>query len=74
MEQPAANLIQVSEEQLILTLLPRTTAQFTRKGLIVNKLRYANRNFMEQYLNGKTATVAYNPDDTNKVFDDVLEF
>ena len=68
MEQPAANLIQVSEEQLILTLLPRTTAQFTRKGLIVNKLRYANRNFMEQYLNGKTATVAYNPDDTNKVW------
>lgn len=68
LQQPAANLIQVSEEQLILTLLPRTTAQFTRKGLIVNKLRYANRNFMEQYLNGKTATVAYNPDDTNKVW------
>ena len=68
MEQPAANLIQVSEEQLILTLLPRTTAQFTRKGLIVNGLRYKNRDFTERYLDGKDATVAYNPDDMNKVW------
>ena len=67
-KQPAANLIQVSQKQLILTLLPRTTAQFTRKGLIVNKLRYSNRNFMERYLDGKEATVAYNPDDTNTVW------
>lgn len=68
LQQPAANLIQVSQKQLILTLLPRTTAQFTRKGLIVNKLRYSNRNFMERYLDGKEATVAYNPDDTNTVW------
>lgn len=68
LQQPAANLIQVSKEQLILTLLPRTTAQFTRKGLIVNKLRYTNRNFTERYLDGKEATVAYNPDDTNEVY------
>ena len=66
--QPEANLISVPQKQLILTLLPRTTAQFTRKGLIVNKLRYSNRNFMEQYLDGKEVIVAYNPDDTNKVW------
>ena len=68
MEQPESNLISVSEKQLILTLLPRTTAQYTRKGLIVNKLRYANRNFMEQYLDGKEVIVAYNPDNVNTVF------
>lgn len=68
MEQPEANLIQVANEQLKLTLLPRTTAQFTRKGLIVNKLRYSNRNFMEQYLDGKEVVVAYNPDNSNKVW------
>ena len=68
MEQPEANLISVSQKQLILTLLPRTMAQFTRKGLIVNKLRYSNHDFMERYLDGKEVIVAYNPDDVNKVF------
>lgn len=63
-----ANLIEVSQKQLTLTLLPRTIGKFSRKGLIVNGLRYRNRNFTEQYLEGKEVTVAYNPDNTNEVY------
>lgn len=59
-----ANLIPVSKEQLILTLLPRTTGKFTRSGLIVNNVRYKNKDFAEKYLSGGTVTVAYNPEDS----------
>jgi len=67
-KQPSANLIEVSQKQLIFTLLPRTTGQFARNGLIVNKLRYSNRNFVEQFLAGNKVTVAYNPDDVSRVW------
>ncbi len=60
--QDGCNLISVSREQLILTLLPRATGRFTRFGLSVNGMHYHNRLFREQYLNGKECTVAYNPD------------
>ena len=68
--QPGSNLIEVSPEQLRLTLLPRTTGKFSRKGLIVNKQRYRHcgGNYTEKYLNGGQVTVAYNPDDVSVVW------
>lgn len=68
--QPGCNLISVSAKQLILTLLPRVNAKFTRKGLIVFGLRYSSeeRNFTEEYLNGGDAVVAYNPESADAVF------
>ena len=36
--------------------------------MIVNGLRYKNRDFTERYLDGMSATVAYNPDDINTVY------
>lgn len=68
--QPGCNLITVSPKQLILTLLPRTNAKFTRKGLIVFGLRYSSeeRNFTEDYLNGRDVVVAYNPESADAVY------
>lgn len=67
-EQSGANLIPVSYDDLVLTLLPRTTGKFSRNGLKVNKLRYKNDAFTEHYLRGDAATVAYNPDDVSCVW------
>lgn len=69
-EQPGCNLITVSAKQLILTLLPRVNAKFTRKGLVVFGLRYNSdeRNFTEDYLNGGDAVVAYNPESADAVY------
>lgn len=66
--QSGANLIKVDSKQLILTLLPRTTAKFYRNGLKVNKLRYKNDSYTEMYLKGGNAIVAYNPDDVSNVW------
>ena len=66
--QSGANLIAVDKEQIILTLLPRTTGRFTRSGLKVNKMRYKHENFTEKYLSGGEVTVAYNPDDVSAVW------
>lgn len=68
--QPGCNLITVSARQLILTLLPRVNAKFTRKGLIVFGLRYSceERNFTEEYLNGGDAVAAYNPESADAVY------
>lgn len=63
--QTGADLLKVSANELILTLLPRTTGKFTRQGLKVNGLRYKHENFTEKYLSGDTAAVAYNPDDVS---------
>lgn len=63
-----ANLIAVDHDTLMMTLLPRIIGRFTRKGLTVNKLRYRNEHYTEQYLQGGTATVAYNPDDSSAVW------
>lgn len=68
MEQPGANLISVSREQLLLTLLPRTTGTFARNGLKVNQMRYSHDGYTESYLKGGTVTVAYNPDDVSCVW------
>lgn len=66
--QPGANFIDVTPEQVIMTLLPRTKARFTRKGLIVNGIRYRNDAYTEQYLQGGDAVAAYNPDDVTQVW------
>lgn len=62
------NLIDINKEQIKLTLMPRTTGKFTRTGLIVNNVRYKNKNFSEQYLSNKEVSVAYNPDDSGYVW------
>lgn len=66
--QPGTNLISVNQEQLILTLLPRTTGVFSRFGLRANKLRYHNPIYKEKYLQGGEVTVAYNPVDVSYVW------
>ena len=62
------NLISISRNQLLLTLLPRTTGKFTRSGLKVNKLRYKCDGYTEEFLAGGEATVAYDPDNTSRVW------
>ena len=66
--QMGANLITVTQKELALTLLPRTTGKFSRYGLTVNKLRYHRNGYAEQYLSGGTVTVAYNPEDVTSVW------
>lgn len=66
--QEGANLIDVDKKKLILTLLPRTTGRFTRRGLMVNKLRYRADGFKDEFLDGGVGTVAYNPDCVNTVW------
>ena len=66
--QIGANLIEVSAEELILTLLPRTMGKFSRFGLKVNKMRYHCDGYTEQYLKGGEVTVAYNPEDVTSVW------
>ena len=66
--QPGANLIKTTEKELTLTLLPRTAAKFSRYGLKVNKLRYNNDAYTEEYLQGNSAVVAYDPDNVNEVW------
>lgn len=63
-----SNLLPVSKEQLVLTLFPRTEGRFTRKGLVVNKMRYDADGFTEEYLNGGKCAVAFNPDDASVVW------
>lgn len=68
--QIGANLIPADEEQLRLTLLPRTEGKFTRRGLVVHKQRYRHceGKFTERYLNGGKVTIAYDPDDISCVY------
>lgn len=62
------NLVKIDKRQLMLTLLPRTIGKFTRFGLIVNNVRYKNKDFAEKYLSGGSVIVAYNPDDSSFVW------
>jgi len=66
--EAGANLIDVSAKDLVLTLLPRTNGKFTRYGLKTNRLRYYADGYKEQFLQGGSAVVAYNPDNCNKVW------
>lgn len=67
-KESGANLISVNKRDLTLTLLPHITGRFTRYGLKVNKLRYYNEVYKEQYLQGGEVTIAFNPDDCSKVW------
>lgn len=67
-EHFGSNTIDVSRDQLIQVLLPRTTATFTIHGLKVNGMYYHNKLYQEQYLSNKEVTVAFNPDSANYVF------
>ena len=63
-----ANLINITNDYLFLTLLPRAKGRFTRKGLIIGGLRYKNQCFKEQMLKGGECIVAYNSSNTNCVW------
>lgn len=67
-QQSGANLITIDSFSLMKILLPRTTGQFTRKGLIVNGLRYKHMNYIEEYLKGKKVVVAYTPENISGVW------
>ena len=67
-KQMGANLINIDPRRLILTLLPRVTGKFTRKGLQVNGLRYRHDDYTESYLSGGEVTVAYNPEDVTEIW------
>lgn len=62
------NVINVSTDELILVLLPRTTGKFTRYGLKVNRLRYYCEGYTEKFLKGDVVTVSYNPDNASYVW------
>lgn len=61
-------LSNVTKEQIILTLLPRTTGTFSRFGLKTNGMRYFAEGFFEQCLKGGKVTVAYDRTDVSSVW------
>lgn len=61
-------LISVSQQNLLLCLLPRTKGVFKRNGLNVNSLRYKHKTYTEMYLVGGEVTVAYNPEDVSYIW------
>ena len=71
-------LIEVDEDLLTKTLLPRCKATFRRDGLLVNKLRYRAPGFVNEYISGKEAIVAYNPKNASHIWlirdGDYIEF
>ena len=67
-KQDGANLISVDQEFLRLTLLPRTTGNFSRKGLLANGLRYKRENCTERFLKCENCVVSYDPNDVSKVW------
>ena len=68
LKQASADLLDITSEELILTLLPRTEGRFTRQGLKANGMRYRHNNYTEKYLAGGTVTVAYNPEDVSCIW------
>ena len=58
----------IKPKQLVRVLLPRAKGKFTRKGLMVNGLRYRHEDYTEAFLKGGEATVAYNPEDVTEVW------
>ena len=63
-----SNLIDVSQKDLILTLLPRVNGKFTRKGLLCNRLRYYADGYKEQFLKGGDVIVSYDPQNCNAIW------
>ena len=65
---PGSNLISVDSEKLRMTLLPRTTGTFSRKGLTVNGLRYRRDGYTERFLKGGSCVVSYDPDNVSTIW------
>lgn len=61
-------LADITKEQVILTLLPRTSGSFSRFGLKVNGLRYFCDGYFERCLKGGKAAVAYDRGDVSCVW------
>jgi hypothetical protein len=67
-ENAESNLIVISKDTLTLTLLPRTTGNFTRRGLKANGLRYFADGYKEQFLQGGDVIISYDPENCNKIW------
>ena len=67
-QEPGTNLIEMTEREIVLSLLPRTEGKFTRYGLMVNKLRYHREGYKEAYLRGGKCVVSYNPDNVSCIW------
>ena len=66
--KPGANLITVNQKTLKMTMLPRSTGTFSRRGLSVNGLRYKRDDYTEQFLKGGSCVVSYDPDNVSCVW------
>ena len=67
--QQGANLIPVSEERLKMTMLPRTNCRFSKRGLVVNGLRYRNNDYKEAFLTDRDLhRAAFDPDDVSFIY------
>lgn len=63
-----ANVFNITSEKVMMNLLPRIKAKFTRFGLSVNGLHYRNDAYKKEMLNGGAGIVAYSPEDSNEVY------
>lgn len=63
-----SNVLEISTEDVMMILLPRAKAKFTRFGLSVNGLHYRNDDYKKEMLNGGTGIVAYSPEDSGRVY------
>ena len=68
LDASGANLIDIDEKLLHLTLLPRSKARFSRRGLLFSKLRYHSEGFTERYLKSDTCVVSYDPTNTSRIW------
>lgn len=63
-----SNVLEIGTEDVMMILLPRIKAKFTRFGLSVNGLHYRNDDYKKEMLNGGTGIVAYSPEDSGRVY------
>ena len=63
-----SNVLEIGTEDVMMILLPRIRAKFTRFGLAVNGLHYRNDDYKKEMLNGGTGIVAYSPEDSGRVY------
>lgn len=63
-----SNVLEIITEDVMMILLPRAKAKFTRFGLAVNGLHYRNDDYKKEMLNGGTGIVAYSPEDSGRVY------
>lgn len=62
------NIIYTSNDIIRLILLPRVKGIFKRDGLMVNKFRYKNKDFIDRYLTNEECIVSYDPNNIGKVW------